>query len=44
MKESYMKGIARRYSPELCLDAPQRRGEALTGGRTGAVLKTSKGP
>lgn len=40
MKESYQKGVANHLSPESCLDDPQGRGEALTGGSTGGLLSS----
>ena len=40
MKESYHESLANHMSPESCLDGPQGRGEALTGGNTGVVLSS----
>ena len=40
MKESYQKGVANHLSPELCLDGPRGRGEALTGGSVGELLSS----
>ena len=37
MKESYNEGVASHIDPESCLDDPQGRGEALTGGNTGGL-------
>ena len=38
MKESYVKGLAARSSPESCVVARKGKGEALTGVRAGRVL------
>lgn len=38
MKVSYVEGLASHSGPESCLDDPQGRGEALTGGRAGRPL------
>ncbi len=40
MKVSHMKALARHHGPELCLDDPQGRREALTGENVGMVLSS----
>jgi hypothetical protein len=39
MKESYVKGLATRNSPESCGGARKGKAEALTGERAGRVLR-----
>jgi hypothetical protein len=40
MKVSYMKALAGHHGPELCLDDPRGRREALTGENVGMVLSS----
>src|SRR5664280_345443 len=38
METLYIEGVATHDGPESCVDDPQGRGEALTGGRVGRAI------
>jgi hypothetical protein len=39
MEELYVEGLATHDDPELCVDVPRGRGEALVGARAGRVIE-----
>src|SRR5664280_3037651 len=39
METLYIEGVATHDGPESCVDDPQGRGEALTGGRVGRAIE-----
>src|SRR5512135_1092625 len=39
MKELYVEGLATHGGPELCVDDPRGRGEALAGARAGRAIE-----